>query len=154
MLFGGAQGQGDAAGGMGGLPPGFEKLASMFGGAAGASPMAVAPPRPKSWTDRLQPLVHLTSMVFLAFYAVFVLEPKIRNGYGTSLLSLFTSGNQAGLQDVGDIDINGWAALGRGKQGGSGSSGLAQAIENTWEASGRGVATVVSRLHEQYCAVN
>lgn len=141
MLFGGAQ---PSEGGGGNLPPGFENIAAMMGGAPGATPVQLTAPRTKTWIDRLLPLVHLISMVSLAFYAVFVLEPKLRNGYSNTRLSVFTSGNAGGWRDIGNIDWNGWAALGRGKQAGSDSTILAKGIEASWEATGRGVASLVS----------
>jgi len=134
LLGGGTGGAGD---GSGGLP---EQFAQMFGGGApGSTPIQLQAPRQKTWTDRLLPLVHLISMVSLAFYAVCVLEPRLREGYST----FFTSFSRQSIFGLGQIDWNGWAALGRGKQADSHSNAFAKAIEDTWEASGRGVATVV-----------
>ncbi|GAA5880955.1 hypothetical protein JCM1840_006925 [Sporobolomyces johnsonii] len=84
--------QAGAAGGGGGIPP--------FGAAAGAGglgpaaagganpflrqpPVSPFPPAPKSFLDKVLPLVHLLAMVGLAAYAVVWLEPSRRLGlYG------------------------------------------------------------------------
>jgi hypothetical protein len=85
-----------------GAPEMFSSLlASMRTGADGApmmQPPTVLPPPPKTWVDRLLPLVHLVSMIALAFYAVSIWEPTTRLGDPTAR---------------GFIDWGGWAALGR-----------------------------------------
>jgi hypothetical protein len=131
-------GTGGAGGPGGGLPPQF---AQMFGGQPGSTPVQIQPPKQKTWTDRLLPLVHLLSMVALAFYAIFVLEPRIRQGY-SSIYTAFS--DRSTWTSIGQVDWNGWAALSRGKQGDSTTSAVAQGMEDAWLGSGRGVATVVS----------
>ena len=133
-FMGGSGGSGGPMG-MAGFPAQF---AQMLGGGPGSTPVLVEAPRPRSWTDRLLPLMHVLSMVSLAFYAVFVLEPRLREGYG----ALFSDMSATSL-GLGNVDWNGWAALGRGKQAGPDSTILAKAVENAWEASGHGVAKVV-----------
>lgn len=140
-------GGGGAGGAGGGLP---EQFASMFGGAGAGgppgqqqqqTPFFMQPPRKKTWTDRLLPLVHLISMVALALYAVFVLEPRARAGY--SALSAFSSGD-SWWNKVGNVDWHGWAALGRGRQALEDSSYVAKGVEKGWQGLGLGVSGVVS----------
>lgn len=135
-LLSGAGGAGGAGGD--GLP---QQFAQMFGGQPGSAPVHLEPPRKKTWVDRLLPLVHLLSMVGLAFYAIFVIEPRIREGYG-SIYTAFS--DRSTWTSIGNVDWNGWAALARGKQGDSTTSEYAQGFEKAWLSTGRGVATVVS----------
>lgn len=130
-------GAGGAAGGDG-LP---QQFAQMFGGQPGSTPLHIQAPKKKTWVDRLLPLVHLLSMVGLAFYAIFIIEPRIREGYG-SIYAAFS--DRFAWTSIGNVDWNGWAALSRGKQGDSTTSQYAQGLEKAWLGTGRGVATVVS----------
>lgn len=133
-------GAGGAGGTGGGLP---EQFAQMFGGQPGSTPIHLQAPKEKTWIDRLLPLVHLLSMVGLAFYAIFIIEPRIREGYG-SIYTAFS--DKSTWTSIGNVDWNGWAALSRGKQGDSTTSEYAQGFEKAWLGTGRGVATVVSVL--------
>lgn len=131
-----------AGGGADGLP---QQFAQMFGGAPGSTPVHIQAPKKKTWIDRLLPLVHLLTMVGLAFYAIFIIEPRIREGYG-SVYTAFS--DKSTWTSIGNVDWNGWAALSRGKQGDSTTSAYAQNLEKAWLGSGRGVATVVSVFME------
>ena len=134
----------------GGMPQGqngFPDLSQMFGGAMGqpgGTPITLQPQRKRTWTDRLLPLMHLLSMVMLAFYAVLVIEPHVRQG--NSAFSTFSSSSPVSswFSNLGQIDWYGWAALGRGKQGGVGDSTLfSEKTEQLWQqGAGRGVAGV------------
>jgi hypothetical protein len=88
----------DAPFAMPGAPDMFSSLLSSMGTGAQGNPMTVAPPPPKTWLDRLLPLIHLVSMVALGIYAVTVWEPTTRLGDPSA---------------KGLIDWGGWAALGR-----------------------------------------
>lgn len=128
-------------GGLGGGDGFPQQFAQMFGGQPGATPIQIQAPRQKTWADRLLPLIHLISMVGLAFYAIFVIEPRIREGYD-SVYSTFS--DRSTWTSIGNVDWNGWAALARGKQGDASTSNLAQGVEDAWLGLGRGVGTVVS----------
>lgn len=125
---------------------GFPDLASMFGGTMGqpgSTPISLQPQRKRTWTDRLLPLVHLLSMVMLAFYAVLVIEPHVRQG--NSAYSSFSSSSASSwFSGLGQVDWYGWAALGRGKQGGVGDSTVfSEKTEQIWQqGAGAGVAGV------------
>ncbi|GAA5938878.1 uncharacterized protein JCM15063_004896 [Sporobolomyces koalae] len=79
---------GAAAGGQPGQNPfagmgGGNGVGNPFAAQAGQSP--VAPPQPKTFLDKVFPLVHLVAMVSLAVYAVVWWEPSKRFGlYGSS----------------------------------------------------------------------
>ena len=141
---------------------GMPDLASMLGGGAGADnanplaqmmaalggdPAASAammpqePPRPKSWVDRVLPLVHLFTMLGLAIFAVFVYEPAKRQ----DILTL--SGADAvddGLGLRGSISWRGWARL-AGERGRVGPSAQGVPIKDSVVGllSGGGLAVVV-----------
>lgn len=67
------------AGGQGGGAAANPLLAQMMAGAQGqGQPQPQQPPRPKTWFERLLPLVHLIAMIALAVYAVFIVEPRNR----------------------------------------------------------------------------
>ncbi|GAA5993057.1 hypothetical protein JCM10908_003083 [Rhodotorula pacifica] len=91
--MGGAGGPGGA--GVAGGPAG------MFGGGAGQQQPPISPfaPAPKTPLDRFFPLVHITSMVTLALYVVFVYEPAKR---------IATYGWAGGSEGV---DWSAWSAL-------------------------------------------
>ncbi|GAA5859022.1 hypothetical protein JCM8547_003971 [Rhodosporidiobolus lusitaniae] len=91
---GGADGKGTApgAGGLGAFGPGGA-------GGAGGNPFMAPPPPPRTFLDRVFPLVHILAMVGLAVYAVAILEPARRVAeYGWT-------GTESG------IDWNAWGAL-------------------------------------------
>lgn len=71
---GAGAGAGAGAAGAGGAPPGNPFM---------QPPTSPFPPAPKTFLDRVFPLVHLVAMVGLAVYAVFVYEPAKRvTAYG------------------------------------------------------------------------
>ena len=141
----GGQGGANGLGGANGFPAQF---AQMLGGGPGSTPVHIEPPRKKTWTDRLLPLIHLLGMVFLAFYAVFILEPSLRQGHST-LMSGFGVRNPFEKKIVfggnSSVDWYTWAALGKGKKAGPDSDLFAKAIEMVWEGSGHGIASLVNR---------
>jgi hypothetical protein len=71
-----------------------------MGAGSNGFPMAQQPPAPspKTWLDRLLPLLHLVSMIALAVYTITVWEPTARLG----------DSNAKGL-----IDWGSWAVLGK-----------------------------------------
>lgn len=92
---------GAMGGGQGGAPGGGP---SPFG-AMGQPPTSPFPTQPKTLLDRVFPLVHLLSMVGLAWYAIAVLEPSTRS-------------RSFGWMGKGEgIDWVGWARLATGRQG-------------------------------------
>ncbi|SCV71646.1 BQ2448_3234 [Microbotryum intermedium] len=116
-----AQMMGGAAPGMGGDPnatgpsPFGPGGANMFanlmnaqsGGAGGGAPgqpgVSAFPPTPKTWLDRVFPLIHLVSMIALSVYAIVYVEPAKKFG-------------QYGWMGIGSkIDWAGWARLGATK---------------------------------------
>lgn len=111
MMGGGAPG---AAGGAPGADGGLGGMFGMMGGAgtggagAGASPfggppVSPFPPTPKTFLDRVFPLIHLLSMVGLVVYAVGWLEPATKHG-------------KYGWMGVGSsIDWSAWGALASNK---------------------------------------
>lgn len=90
MAGAGGAGAGAGAAGAGGAPPGNPFM---------QPPTSPFPPAPKTFLDRVFPLVHLVAMVGLAVYAVFVYEPAKRmTAYGWN------------GSDVG-IDWKAWSVL-------------------------------------------
>jgi hypothetical protein len=101
MLGGGA---GGGAGGQAGANP---LLAQMMAGVAGQQQQQPVPPqRPRTWLDRLVPLAHLLTMLAIAAYAVFVLEP----GRRTESLGMQRALSGAAGED-GGVGWTAWAAL-------------------------------------------
>ena len=103
--------------------------------------VVLEPPRPKSWVDRVLPLVHLFTMLGLAIFAVFVYEPAKRQ----DILTL--SGADAvddGLGLRGSISWRGWARL-AGERGRVGPSAQGVPIKDSVVGllSGGGLAVVV-----------
>lgn len=93
---------GGGPGGEGASPFGPGGLGAMGGGRGQAQPVAK---RPKTVLDRVFPLVHLVSMVGLAWYAITQFEPSSR-------------AQSFGWMGKGEgIDWVGWARLASGKQG-------------------------------------
>ena len=93
---------GGGAGGEGASPFGPGGLSAMGGGPGMGQQVAQ---QPKTLLDRLFPLVHLLSMVGLAWYAITQFEPTSR-------------AQSFGWMGKGDgIDWVGWARLASGKQG-------------------------------------
>lgn len=110
----------------GGGAPGAEGLGLPTGGFPGMMPTTTLPPTPKTLIDRVFPLVHLLSMIGLAIYAIFWLEPARKFGlYGWMGVG-------------GQVDWNSWAELSGKRNAGS---VLAKMV-------GSGLAEVVST----YCA--
>lgn len=94
----GSMGGPGGPGGEGASPFGAGGLGAMGGGQAVAK-------RPKTVLDRVFPLVHLVSMVGLAWYVITQFEPSSR-------------AQSFGWMGKGDgVDWVGWARLASGKQG-------------------------------------
>lgn len=136
-MFAGMNGLGGMGGGAGG-DMFAQMMASMngsgtTGAAAGIStpgggfatmPLGNFPPTPKTTIDRLFPLVHFFSMVGLAIYAIFWLEPARKFGL-------------YGWMGIGEtVDWRNWAEL----------SGKAPARDMVTKMVGSGLAEVVSLI--------
>lgn len=127
MTGGAAGGAPGAAGGLGGMfggmggPPGATGAGmSPFG----APPTSPFPPKPKTFLDRIFPLIHLVSMVALAVYAVGWMEPTRKFGtYGWMGLG-------------GNVDWRSWGALASRKP--------VEALGAVGKAAGVGLSEVVS----------
>ena len=110
-----------------------QMLSTMLSGQP-ENPAMATPPTPlrKTWLDRLLPLVHILTMVAIACYAVFVMEPTKRRE---------SMGLQATLDGVrgnpGDVPWNAWQRL-------VGERGTASRIVNA--VVGGGIAEVVRSL--------